>query len=75
MSFHSLEKLLSTGETTLGELFSVLDTPLQDRRGHTGAGPVNGHKDDTGTAASDTEVRLRELALISLEKPPSQGQS
>lgn len=75
MSFHSLEKLLSTGETTPGALFLVLDTPLQDRHGHTGAGPVNGHKDDEGTSPPDTEVRLRELALISPEKPQSQGQS
>jgi len=35
-------------------LCSVLDSPVQQRHGHTQASPVKGNKDDCGVEVSDT---------------------
>ena len=68
--FISPAPLLYAGETPAGVLCLSVESSVQKRHRHVGVCPENGHKHFArdGTTCPNSEDRLRELGIFSLEK-------
>lgn len=60
--------LVSAWETTSEVLCLVLGSPVQERHGHTGASPLEGHQDAQRAAAEDVREELERSGTVQMKR-------